>query len=340
MKNRAAVLIGLVLIPCAWAEDKPAPIPVVKNWEELQKQPAIDLGNGVKIRLGLEADKIPQWSGGLLYCLVENYTPEPSGDDYWLGPVQAKITFEKEVEMRLTEKLLKVPTDSRKGSYLYVRALPIDRVGTYYAKVTDHDGKVLAEATVKGTNDSFHPWMPWLEYEGAVTPWQNGIALPQRSDVLPVKFLDPDKPEKGNLPTFFPDDCKPALNIKLEGKNIIIHAETNFTTTQLEHQFLARWWVNGKPFVPKQTDQSLLCKYGGRVEADKEAHVKFDFRPERLGAKPGDKVSLQLMYSDNDWIWFSHEHISRTVEGQLRKKFRNYGESIRVSNRIEFEVPK
>jgi hypothetical protein len=48
-------------------------IPVVKTWEELLKQPSLDLGGGVKVRLGIEATRCPRWSGVLLYACTEGY---------------------------------------------------------------------------------------------------------------------------------------------------------------------------------------------------------------------------------------------------------------------------
>src|SRR6516225_8579417 len=97
MRSAFAVLIGVTLAPCALAQGYPARIPVVKTWEDLQALPAIDLGNSVKIRLGLEAEKVPQWSGALLYCLAEGYTPPSSGSGKTpFGPVHADFVFEKE----------------------------------------------------------------------------------------------------------------------------------------------------------------------------------------------------------------------------------------------------
>jgi hypothetical protein len=333
---RVALLFSVILVPGALAQSRPAPIPVIKTWEDLQAQPAIDLGDGVTIRLGLEADKIPQWSGGLLYCLAEGYTPPSSGEGQTpLGPVHANFTFEKGKKERSAKEVWASNSKSPKGTYLYVRALPVDRVGTYHATVTNRDGKVLAAAVVEGTRDFFHPWMPWLNgFEHHVAPWEAGIALPRLESFAPAIFLEPGKTNKGSLPTFLPDDAKPALTIKKEGKALVIRADTNFTTSRPERHFLARWWVNGKPFVPKQTDRLWIFEGYGLVHEDKELRVEFDFRPERLGARPGDKVGLQLMHSEGGWDWCAEKFLAQAQALDKR------GENIRVSNRIEFEVPK
>ena len=53
---------------------------MVKTWRQLRTLPPIELGVGVKVRLGLQAAKAPRWSGVLLYCLTEGYRP-PAGVD-------------------------------------------------------------------------------------------------------------------------------------------------------------------------------------------------------------------------------------------------------------------
>ncbi len=180
MRCLLTFLFSITMVPSILAQDHPARIPVVKTWEDLQALPPIDLGDGVKIRLGLEADKIPQWSGALLYCLTEGYVPPSGGSGKTpFGPVHADFAFEKEKKaVAMTGWERKTKGKSPKGTYLYARALTIDRPGTYHVTVTNRQGKVLAKAPVRGTKDFFHPWMPWLEglYQ-PVTPWE-GIALP------------------------------------------------------------------------------------------------------------------------------------------------------------------
>jgi hypothetical protein len=229
-----------------------------------------------------------------------------------LGPVHVDFAFGKGKEERLAQKInWESKSKSPKGTYLYVRALPVDRVGTYHATVTNRDGKVLAAAVVEGTRDFFHPWMPWLHgFEHFVAPWEDGIALPRLDSLAPAIFLEPGKAYKGKLPTFLPDDEKPALTIKKVGKELVIRADTNFTTSRPERHFLARWWVNGKPFVPKQTDKFSIFAGYGLVKEDEELRVEFDFRPERLGARPGDKISLQLMHSESCWDWCADEFLA------------------------------
>lgn len=338
MRYLLTLFIFLTPVQFARPQEKPAAIPVVSSWEELQALKAINVGDGVKIRLGLQRDKIPQWSGGLLYCLAENYTP-PSGGrgKVPFGPVYAKFNYEGDnAPNRIGDEAIAWGNGGKqpKGSYLYVRALPISRVGTYHVTVTDRDGRPLAVAKVQGTKEVFHPWMPWLEgFVDPVTPWE-GIALPTINVLGPIAFVEPGQAKKGKLPALLPSDEEPSLAIKLEGKEIVITTKSNFTTSRPDYHFLARWWVDGKPFVPKQTESLSSFNGYGRVSEEKELRVNFKFRPERLGAKRGDKIGLQLMHAESEWSWCAGTSLGKG-NGAMRKD----GNYVRVSNRIEFDAP-
>ncbi|MCI0381274.1 MAG: hypothetical protein L0215_27125 [Gemmataceae bacterium] len=333
MRCLLAILFGISAVPSAPPQEKPARIPVVKTWEELQALPAIDLGD-VTIRLGLEADKVPQWSGALFYCLTEGFIPPTKGGGRTLvGPVHTDFTFESE-RTAIEHERWALDGKQPKGTYLYARGLPVDRVGAYHVTVTDRQGKVLAKAQVAGTKDFFHPWMPWLQgFRKPVTPWE-GIALPSVDSRGPAASIKPGKVQKGPLPTLLPSDDRPSLTIKMDGKEIVIRAESEFTTSRPDYHFLARWWVNGKPFVPKQIDTIWAFAGYGLVQEDKELRLEFAFRPERLGAKPGDKIGLQLMHAEGEWEWCAGTSLRKGIHAWGRD-----GESVRVSNRIEFVVP-
>lgn len=333
------IVVGALVGPLpAFAQDKPANIPVVKTWEDLLAVPAINLEGGVKVRLGLAADKAPQWSPALLYCLAEGHVLPTGGKGHApLGPVHADFRFEK--DLPLLQDLMQWESDPKKpkGTHLFVRPHSISRVGTYRVEVTDPGKRVLARAAVEGTRDFFHPWMPWLDgYREPKTPWE-GIALPRVDRFGPIASLEPGKVLKGKLPNPFAGGDEPTLTIRLEGKadkEMIISARAEFTTSRPEQHFLARWWVNGKPFVPKQTDRFVLFAGYGRVVDDKELRVPFNFLPDRLGARPGDTIGLQLLHSECGWEWCSDSQDS------VKASLRSTGENLRLSKRIEFEVPK
>jgi hypothetical protein len=249
------------------------------------------------------------------------------------GPVYANVTHEWEKAAELTQMKWLGSERRPKRSYLYVLAIQADRVGTHRVVVTDQAKKILARDRVEGTKDPFHPWMPWLEVnDKPFTPWE-GIALPVVDGLDPVAFIEPGKTRKGKLPMLLPGDETPSLSIEMKGKEIVIRAASEFTTSRPDFHFLARWWVNDKPFVPRQIDKLWVFNGYGRVSEDKELRVEFEFRPERLGAKPGDKIGVQLMHCERRWVWCDGS-LQMHAFASSRKS-----ENVRVSNRIEFTVP-
>jgi hypothetical protein len=296
---------AVALALCLPAGGTPARVPVVKTWKQLQSLPPIDLGGGVKVRLGLEADKAPRWSGVLLYCLTEGYRP-PEADEgpVPLGPLHVRISVGDvhyaEGTMRWGNRVL----DRQEGSHLYVRSLPVVRVGVYRVRVSDRKGRTLAEATLEGTADPFHPWMPWSFYGlGGPDGPDAGIALPAWDNIGPVGFVRPGKVKAGDLPTLLPASPKAGFRIALDGDELVLRSEEPFVVTHPHYRLLARWWVNGRPFVPEQ-----LTEFPGKVargpqSKKKELRVPLDFDKRRLGAKAGDKVGLQILYCPDWWDW-------------------------------------
>ena len=65
---------------------------VVETWNDLLKQPPIDIGGGVNVRLGIEATTCPRWSGVLVYCYCED-VPEIAieGHSDAFGPVRIDV---------------------------------------------------------------------------------------------------------------------------------------------------------------------------------------------------------------------------------------------------------
>src|SRR5262245_24857088 len=147
----------------------------VTTWDELFKQPAIELGDGVKIRLGIESLECPQWSGVALYAYTEGF------DDIALrqinrdalGPVWVSVRFGETSFDRKSTYGLRARWAWEIGDKqprLFCRFLTVDKVGDYHVTVRTEKGKDIAQVTLKGTKSAFHPWSPLLltkneEYE-------------------------------------------------------------------------------------------------------------------------------------------------------------------------------
>jgi hypothetical protein len=340
MRYLVTLAFCLIAINGAASQEKTAGIPVVKTWKDLQDVAPIDIGDGVKIHLGLEADKLPQWSGGLLYCLTEGYTPANGGDGAQpFGPVHAAFDFgDSDVEIKREKSKViwgSAKKNWPKASYLFARGLAVDRVGKYYIRVTDSKDKLLAKATLEGTKDAFHPWMPWQKgYDKPIIP-AKGIAVPTVDQIGPIAFIEAGKTKKDRLQTFWPDDTKPTLKLRKDVREFVLSADKDFTTSRPDYHLLARWWVNDKPFVPKQNETLWDYAGYGRVLSEKEMRLSPAFRPERFDANPGDKIGLQLMHCEGQWTWCTSSYLGKS--GRASKED---GENVRLSNRIEFVVPK
>ena len=72
----------------------------MKTFGELAAQPVIDLGDGVKVRVGIESRSISVGSGVMIYCLTEGYEPAMKweGDDR-VGPVRVKVVDPLDVQI-------------------------------------------------------------------------------------------------------------------------------------------------------------------------------------------------------------------------------------------------
>src|ERR1043165_4296830 len=241
MRYFLAIGVCLVALNTATGQDKVPSIAVVKTWKELQAGPAINLGDGVKVRLGLESDKLPQWSGGLLYVLTEGYTPPQEGEgELNCGPVYVDFDFDPREDVKRKKPYVKWivgKKDWPKGTYLFVHGLAVNRLGKYQIRVSDGNEKRLAKTFIEGTKDKFHPWTPWR----STFSKQNGIALPVVGGMVPVTFVKAGEVKVGKLPTLWPDEENPVLTLRKAGDNFTLSCETKFTTSRPDFHLLARW---------------------------------------------------------------------------------------------------
>jgi hypothetical protein len=149
------------------AQADPVPIKSVATWEDLLKQPKIDLGDGIKIRLGIDSLECPQWSGVTLYAYTEGFDdmkPRDINRDA-LGPVWVSVrfgdaSFDAEGKHRFIPRWQWQTGD--KQPRLLCRFLMVDKAGDYQVTVRTEKGKDIAQVTFKGTDSPFHPWSPLL----------------------------------------------------------------------------------------------------------------------------------------------------------------------------------
>jgi RNA polymerase sigma factor (sigma-70 family) len=327
-------------------------IAVVKSLKELAAQPPIDLGGGVTLRLGIEARSAPRWSGVLLYGLTEGYQlPEDETvRSRRLGPASITWRFEDVPERRepIHQVGRQLPKDTRASRLLFCQALQVDRAGTFTLKVRNLKGALLAASLVKSTEERFHSWMPWQPWDGRTKPTEtesgpvfpvanrgDGIALPRWEGDQPL-IVEGTRNGKevrmaDELPTLVPARLSAGFKVERKGKELWIESDEEMRLDHPERHFLMRWWVNDRPFLPEPLSEDSRRDGGGRVLQGKSLGLRLDFDPEKLGAKKGDAIGLQLLHCPKGWI-------SMTGPAVERESLRTWAELPRLSKRLDFKM--
>ena len=346
-----AVTVAALAAPAA----EPARTEVAETWADLIDREPLDAGRGVRVRLGIEASERPQWSGVLLYCLYH----EP--DQFFglhtenadaLGPLRVRVRHESERgdpprwlhDHGLAGSSARpVVRDAR---LLFAKPVPLPKAGLYTVEVYSRDDRPLASCGVRSVAPGVHPWMPfavdWEERRAGRPLVRNaaeGIALPywDRTTVLLFDGKVDGTPfarDRGHgLPTFVPRSVDPTLRLSLKEDLLEVTSEERIFARE-EHYFLVRWWVNGDSHVPRQTER-LARQATGQTPWTGRWSARLQFVPERCGAKPGDKVELQVLYCVNGW-----EYVTEGRQQQMRQQSPDLKGNgpVRMSNRVEFRV--
>jgi hypothetical protein len=301
-------------------------IQVTQTWRDLLNQPAISLEKGTA-RLGIEALQAPYRSGVLLYCLTDGYSlPQEWSETSRLGPFKLVVQHEDDNDEKAQEvgqMAWHDPPDISQSITLFRRSIPLDRPGKFFITLLTLNDQLVGQAIVTATRPGFHPWMPLERSPGpneaedddgrydAVAHVRNrakGIAIPRFEGMEPLPFRGDGSERKvrrrvgEKLPTLFPtnhSNARDSLTIRAAGTDLIIESRESIILARPDWHFLVRWWVNDKPYIPEQLD--AFADQNGIVITGKTLYLYLDFLPERIGAKEGDNVDLQLLYCKNGW---------------------------------------
>lgn len=95
----------------------------------------------------------------------------------------------------------------------------------------------------------------------------------------------------------------PRLTITFDGKTITVKSKLHMVFDNVQRLFLARWWVNGKPYVPAlpAPANAVESDYTREIFFSQECKLEPTLDLKRLGAKSGDTIGVQLLYCPNDW---------------------------------------
>jgi hypothetical protein len=205
------------------------------------------------------------------------------------------------------------------------------------------DGKVLRFVTLQGTDEPFHPWIALRRsqkfqhlirrkgtFAGGVAPISGAVAIPSWRGHEPcpreetVQGLShPDRP----LPHLLPEAARLEIEVRMENGDLILNAQSPIVASRPHRHFLARWWVNGEPYVPQSTPPVEDAELWKGMEIDShKLRIKLDLDPVDLGARSGDRIALQLMYLDCGWEWIEGME-SLTCNSQKRRAL--------LSNRLD-----
>jgi hypothetical protein len=328
----------LVVMPIVWGcaappvstNRDPLPIRAVRTWQDLIDQPAIPLDPGTA-RLGIEAQSAPCGSGVLLYALTEGYSLPRQWGTGRLGPFRIAIERDGVGEapsLGLCER--DEWPDTARAFVLFRKTIPLAYPGKIRIRVFPAEGgadpvPAIAETVVTVTREAFHPWMPFEPDfggpEGAlplqeskpddrsIDAWacvrnrSKGIAIPSFDGMASRvcgSSANPARTAAGDrLPTLLPDAAAGGLTVGADGTDLLVESRERIFVARPDWHFLARWWINGRPYVPEQLES--FSDANGIVILGNRLLLRLVFDPRRMGVKPGDEVELQLLYCKNGW---------------------------------------
>lgn len=122
---------------------------------------------------------------------------------------------------------------------------------------------------------------------------------------------------------------------RLAGRDFLLTLSEGLQTTWFEDSVIARWWVNGKPFVPGPLE--ALRQEGGlggsRTVDSVLLKVKLD--ASKLGAKSGDKITVQFLHCPTGYRIVDEQKIEMLAR-LIHEAADNFP---RISNKVEFTLP-
>ena len=325
----ALAFLACVLAGAARAEPPPPKdIPVVKTWGDLFDAEPIDAG-GQKVRVGVEAESFPVGSGVLIYCLAEEAADHPRGSDVeTVGPLSVRVT-RGSPEMKQAHAKVATLHPPITGPRLYVGVISAGSSGPLSVKVrpagapTDQpvvgdDEPALAQRELKVTEERYHGW---IRLAPARTPPPDGapdpdalrvvrstgrMCVPHRDGTRPFAFdgMDGDRPVRRKrtdaLPTLFPAEPDAGLRLTFDGTSATVESDVPFPGARPEDGLMVRWTVNGKPFIPPPPapqPAQMRQAWQQRNVGPKKLRLRLEWDPAAIGARPGDTVGAQMLFS-------------------------------------------
>ncbi len=306
-----------------------AEIAVTRSWADLLQQDTMDLGDQGLVRLGIESRQCAVGSGLLLYVLTDGYrVPDKYTGSDRVGPVFVAVRQRGQPRLAEQSAHLSSAADRARGKLLFVRPILMCEAQPVEVTIRSAAGDELAHATIRSTDETFHAWLPFErghrpadddERISRVVNREKGRALPNWDSMKPIVFEGSGYGRQiklarhDALPTLLPKEVDEIWSVSTcvdrHGvRRLIIESKQKFVIVRADWHFLTRWWVNDTPFIPAPLTQ-VEMENNGLMSNGNRLELALDFDPKRIGAKAGDRVTLQMMYVQDGWQWVTPQQL-------------------------------
>ena len=347
-------------------EGGPQSIQVVRTWQDLLDQPAIELKTGTA-RVGIDTTTALVDGAVVLYCLTDGFpTPRRWHSDDRIGPFHVEVhkPAQRGLDASASEELRQVE-DTRQSIVLFRKTIPVANPGAFQILVKqehlaaqehgatqendatqEHDA-TRASVSLEAKQSVKHPWMafaPMRQQNFVVDEQFDAVtALKPRSGLV-VPLLDGKTPlvfqHKGQQAKFAASDALPSLQptkeslrLAVVGDRLMIESPRPITLNSVDERLLVRWWVNGKPVFNRSMLQEEQ-QHGERVVVGRTLLMEIEIDPADLNANFGDQIELQVMYCDSGW-----ELVGGGLNLMRAITLSNHPEAM-LSNRVAIRRPR
>jgi hypothetical protein len=308
----------------------PRDLEVVRTTDDLLATPAISLGKGVTIHLGIDATECPHGGAVLVYCATEGRSPDTGHEtDDSLGPVRVGLVGHERLK-RLEEHV----AGARPDPALFVKAIPIAEPGPHEVIVSSRDGRTLARCNVRGTEEPFHSLagFAYSTHDRYHDPsWllesRDIPALPAFAGTV-ARALG-----QGDLPGLL---GQRRLLLTKTGDVFTISAPDRLAFGEgIETgHLLGRWWLNDRPLIMSDVPaEALEHSHFGKYVLERSHHFRLARTATGLRARRGDTVGLELVYCPDGWT------PARERGGLEQNHEHGWGTTPLRTNRIDFVLP-
>jgi hypothetical protein len=338
MKPLALAALALFsFCPIAHAAATTQPVAEIHSIDELERQLLVHLTNGDEFRFAVQRAAPEFGDAWIIYCLQTKGAIDPPHDtgerELALGSLRvswepadqnfAKIKEDRQDAARpvppapaLTCWMID-PMAGRDVVHFRIGNIEVARAEL---AVDPHHISAWRQFSDDDFGDAQRPAdAPWL-----VVNDPGAAVLPK---VLEQQPLDP---RAASLPTTQPSE---GLKLGLAANEFDVDAGQK--TMDDDQSLIARWWVNGKPCIPRADAPMHFQRAEDRLEqAVSTLRVRFSLPDDLLALHPGARLAVQVMYCPDGWQYADSQEAMELI-AQKRKRLSDRA-GILVSNRLDF----